>query len=113
MENKSNKQVEKNNKEKRCFKCNQQDHVKAYCKNKPCEKYITYCKEKYGCMICKEKGHFAKGCLNNTEKSDRGYSDSVNNSKRALCSVNLSAVCMKSKEFRNVYGSKIVVQPNI
>ncbi|KAI5727868.1 hypothetical protein M8J77_007947 [Diaphorina citri] len=45
-----------------CFKCNMTGHVKKFCRNKPSEKYLAYCKENYACSICHLKGHFAKSC---------------------------------------------------
>ncbi|XP_067121402.1 uncharacterized protein [Centruroides vittatus] len=39
-----------------CFKCGQKGHVKKYCKNKPCQKYLEYCRKTYNCNNCNQKG---------------------------------------------------------
>lgn len=52
-----------------CFKCGKKEHVKKNCQNKPCAKYVEYCKKSYGCNNCKQKGHFFKDCTNNDDKS--------------------------------------------
>lgn len=78
-----------------CFKCGKKGHVRKHCKNKPCAKYITYCKNNYSCNKCNQKGHFAKECPNEksdenerSEKSDK--SDSKKSSRRALITIGLS-----------------------
>lgn len=45
---------------------------KKFCKNKPCTKYLAYCKNNYACNTCNQKGHFVKDC-------PKGNSDESNN----------------------------------
>ena len=59
-----------------CFKCGQKGHIKKYCRNKPCGKYLVYCKENYPCHLCGQIGHFAKECpKKNDDKLDNERSE--------------------------------------
>ncbi|XP_033228464.1 uncharacterized protein LOC117180195 [Belonocnema kinseyi] len=55
----------------KCYKCDQVRHRKYDCDNKPCAKYIEYCKKNYKCNICQEIRHFTKECpkRSNDDKS--------------------------------------------
>lgn len=65
---------------KECFKCGQKGHIKKYCRNKPSESYIEYCKKNYPCNKCNEKGHFAKNCTKNvvSQKNHTNLRQKVN-----------------------------------
>lgn len=82
-----------------CFKCGQKGHVKKYCKNKPCQKYLEYCKKTYACNNCKQKGHFAKDCKN--EKSDESSkNETTKGNQRALVTVALTSAEMSNVNSR-------------
>lgn len=81
-----------------CFKCGMKGHQKKYCRNKPCIRYIEYCKENYSCNICNQKGHFAKECPNKSN-----FNDSINQrndqsdqrlQRRAFVTISLSSANM-------------------
>lgn len=83
-----------------CFKCGQKGHLKKNCRNKPCSKYLEYCKSKYSCNICKEKGHFAKDCSKNNSQE----CSSVNNNekkRRACVTVALTVSDIKKMKLQN------------
>lgn len=101
---KQNKRFEKSNSQGNssveCFKCGMKGHVKKYCKNKPCAKYLNYCKN-YACNTCNQKGHFAKDCPkgnsgeSSSKKSEKSENKSENNdskksNRRALITIGLS-----------------------
>lgn len=77
-----------------CFKCGQKGHVKKYCKNKPCGKYLAYCKRNYSCNVCSQKGHFAKDCPkgSSNQSNDQRNNNDKNESKnqRAFVTIGLS-----------------------
>lgn len=74
-----------------CFKCGQKGHFKNDCKNKPCAKYIAYCKENYSCNSCNQKGHFAKECpKGNTSQDSNQKQDSKKTNRRVLITIGLS-----------------------
>ena len=80
-----------------CFKCGIKGHVKKFCKNKPCAKYLAYCKNNYACNSCNLKGHFAKDCpTGNTNESSNQKADKPGDSenkqlkRRAFITVGLS-----------------------
>lgn len=80
-----------------CFKCGKKGHVKKFCKNKPCAKYLAYCKENYACNTCNQKGHFAKDCPKGNfgeygnQKSDKAEkNDSKKSDRRAFITIGLS-----------------------
>lgn len=91
-----------NNSTVECFKCGKKGHVKKYCKNKPCAKYLAYCKNNYACNNCNQKGHFAKNCPKGNS-SENGYSkndkseknDSEKSNRRALITLGLSTANVK------------------
>lgn len=92
-----NQNASSNSQKNECFKCGKKGHIKVNCKNKPCEKYIQYCKNKYGCKICHVKGHFAKECPNkNSSQSDKN--NPGEDKRRAFITVSLSAVGSKLNE---------------
>lgn len=62
IKNSQSKGNGKSNKPLTCYKCDQPGHLKKDCKNKPCAKYLEFCKNKYSCNVCQQKGHFAKDC---------------------------------------------------
>lgn len=72
-----------------CYKCGKKGHIKAKCKGKPTEKYLEYCKNKYGCKICHNKGHFANECPNKDVSHSEKYSKE--NKSRAFITIGLSA----------------------
>lgn len=57
-----------------CYKCGLKGHFKKDCTNKPCAKYLAYCKKRYTCNACGQKGHFAKEC--NQRRDDSSESQS-------------------------------------
>ena len=72
-------------------------HVKKFCKNNPCAKYLAYCKNNYACNSCNQKGHFAKDCpTGNTNESSNQKADKPGDSenkqlkRRAFITVGLS-----------------------
>ncbi|XP_023210680.1 uncharacterized protein LOC111613562 [Centruroides sculpturatus] len=82
-----------------CFKCGQKGHVKKYCKNKPCQKYLEYCRKTYNCNNCNQKGHFAMECIN--EKSDESKKgDKIKGQQRALVTVGLTSMKINDKNSR-------------
>ncbi|XP_077268719.1 uncharacterized protein LOC143900851 [Temnothorax americanus] len=81
-----------------CFKCGMKGHVKKYCKNKPCAKYLNYCKNNYACNTCNQKSHFAKDCPkgnsseSSSKKSDKSEdNDSKEADRRALITIDCAA----------------------
>lgn len=79
----------KNGQSDKCFKCGKSGHFKAKCTGKPCESYIKFCKDRYGCKLCKEKGHFQNECPN--KRSDQKSGSDARDVKRALVSLCLSS----------------------
>jgi len=80
-----------------CFKCGLKGHVKKNCRNKPCAKYLTYCRNNFPCNTCNQKGHFAKECpkensdRNKNQKNNKDDNDeSKNSNRRALITIGLS-----------------------
>lgn len=82
-----------------CFKCGKKGHVKKFCKNAPCTKYLTYCKENYACNNCGQKGHFAKECTKTNSSENTGNRASSqkneNSNRRAFITVSLSSANVK------------------
>lgn len=79
-----------------CFKCGKKGHIKRDCKNKPCSRYLNYCKAKYPCNICNKVGHFAKDCPEKGRNEKSGHGNSTGSSgRRALITVGLSAVSIE------------------
>lgn len=70
-----------------CYKCGQAGHVKKKCNNKPCAKYIAYCKAKFACNECGKKGHFAKECPAREDKNN-------SNKPKLLMTIGLSTTEM-------------------
>ncbi|KAK9883573.1 hypothetical protein WA026_001750 [Henosepilachna vigintioctopunctata] len=82
-----------------CYKCGLTGHRKSQCHGKPCVKYIEYCKNTYGCKLCKCKAHFANECPNknkNESKSNR-INDKILGERRALITVSLSFANVKKE----------------
>jgi len=80
-----------------CFKCGQKGHVKKNCRNKPCAKYLTHCRNNFPCNTCNQKGRFAKECpkensdRNKNQKNNKDdYDESKNSNRRALITIGLS-----------------------
>ncbi|KAG5887624.1 hypothetical protein JTB14_036269 [Gonioctena quinquepunctata] len=66
-----------------CFKCGKKGHIKKHCRNKPCPKYLEYCKHNYSCKNCHQKGHFVKDCPKNNSSGNFSGNDQNNGSQRS------------------------------
>ncbi|KAG5880998.1 hypothetical protein JTB14_027398 [Gonioctena quinquepunctata] len=66
-----------------CFKCGKKGHIKKHCRNKPCPKYLEYCKNNYSCKNCHQKGHFVKDCPKNNSSGNFSGNDQNNGSQRS------------------------------
>lgn len=86
-----------------CNRCGQKGHFKKECKNRPCAKYLEYCKTIYPCNLCGQKGHFARECSQQGEsnKSEGSNQDNRQQNRRALMTVGLTAAEMKDVKKEN------------
>ncbi|XP_076298344.1 uncharacterized protein LOC143217692 [Lasioglossum baleicum] len=82
-----------------CFKCGMKGHVKKHCKNKPCAKYIAYCKNHYACNVCNQKGHFARECQKSPNVRNTGEKNKSD--RRAFITVGLTTAELNSKSSRD------------
>lgn len=107
--NKSMRSLDQKGNSIECFKCGKRGHTKAHCQGKPCAKYIEYCKNTYGCKICKNKGHFAKECPNKDSSQCENKSDKNNSqnggTRRAFISVSLSAASFETASSVDFYNN--------
>lgn len=71
-----------------CFKCGMKGHVKKYCRNRPCSKYLDYCKKNFSCNKCNAKGHFAKDCPRENLSNSKDVSTNLN--RRAFITLGLT-----------------------
>lgn len=82
-----------------CYKCGLKGHFRKDCQNKPCAKYLAYCKRMYACNSCGQKGHFAKDC---TQRRDDN-SDSQGSRKPPVVWMTAS---LKTTDLDNLTNSK-------
>lgn len=90
-------------------------HLERECRNKPCAKYLEYCKRKYPCNVCHQKGHFAKDCSRKSSQSSQA-SNKPNSSQIAyLClsvgspSANAKTLKSQNLELKNEKYSYVTV----
>lgn len=82
-----------------CFKCGKMGHIKKFCRNKPCAKYLEFCKKNYSCNNCHQKGHFAKECHRQSYRSSEEPSRNPSrgdSSRRALITTSLTSADMSN-----------------